>query len=285
MWSGALFSFSPSFRSEAKVDAGCDCRTSSVPVWSDTLLPEAPSLAMVIKSVHKANSLSPERLLQGKQASEAEAARASQEARKSAPSKDHPKPKPSQRKFNPVPIPRRKPAVKVVERGVCPKAEKDTNLVPSASDSYSTQLYKQEGHTTEVVDGLVPSRSMSVQEIHGHPMVKKEESPGFVGGDLLGSGSNDVPRLTSEDDPRFASEDVVSQTLLHLERPDSHYPTPIPDNRNSKDLRWEEVSTVWEELDTVALAFIDRFVTHSYPRQISDLTTGTSGHSTLIDQS
>ena len=237
-------------------------------MWSDTLLPEAPSLAMVIQSVHKANTLSPERLLQAKHASEAEAARASQESRKPAPSKDYPKPKPSQRKFNPVPIPRRKPVAEVsqvFEQGVGAKPErKNTDLDPAASDGYSRRGRKEEGHATEVVEGSVPFRSTSAEEIHGHPTIKREESPGFVGGDLPGFESNDVPR--------FASEDLVTQTLLHPEKHNSHHPTPTPDNRNSKDLGWEEVSTVWAELDTVALAFIDRFVTLSSPRQTSTLT-------------
>ncbi|EDR05179.1 uncharacterized protein LACBIDRAFT_294891 [Laccaria bicolor S238N-H82] len=216
--------------------------TSSTPVWSDTLMPEAPSLAMVIRSVHEANSLSPERLLQGKHASEAEAARASQESRKPASSKDHPKPKPSQRKFNPVPIPRRKPATKgsqVVEQGVGVTPERKN--IDLASDDYSRRVRKEEDHATEVVEGLIPFRSMSLEEIRGHPVVKKEESPGFVPG---------------SDVPRFASEDLVTQTLLHPEKHTSHQPTPIPD----KDLGWKEVSTVWAELDTVALAFIDRYI-------------------------
>jgi len=250
-------------------------------VWSDTLLPEAPSLAMVIRSVHKANSLSPERLLQGKHASEAEAARASQESRKPASSKAHPKPKASQRKFNPVPIPRRKPVAEdsqIFEQGFGVKPERK-NTEP-ASDGYSRRVRKEEDHTTEVVEGLVPFRSMSIEEIHGHPVVKREESPGFVGGDLPGFGSNGVPR--------FASEDLITQTLLHPENHDSHHPTPIPDNKNSGDLGWEEVSTVWAELDTIALAFIDRFVTLYLlvkPLNERRKTLGTSKHSTLIDQS
>ncbi|KIJ91250.1 hypothetical protein K443DRAFT_686199 [Laccaria amethystina LaAM-08-1] len=229
--------------------------TSIIPVWSDTLLPEAPSLAMVIQSAHKANTLSPDRLLQAKHASEAEAARASQESWRPASSKDHPKPKPSQRKFNPVPTPRRKPVAEnsqVVEQGVGVKPERNsTDLDPAASDSYSRRVREEGDHTTEVVEGLVPLRSMSVEEIH-HPVVKQEESPGFVGGDLLGFESNNVSR--------FASEDLVTQTLLHPEKHDSRHLTPIPDNKNSKGLGWEDVSTGWAELDAVALAFIDRYI-------------------------